>query len=234
MDFGLSFLSNDQHGHICPDEKFAKAASCFLINVTPSLLYPHLLPSWVSLCCLHSPWCLENNTYALCPSSQCSGQGVWSWVFLKASLSLPSLFLVCTRFHAFPWHLHCVDGERVHICYGKLLPQMCPENPRSRSSCSLRKPSQMPGRRCEVFVIASQALPVQLRNSCMYNTLHLLGCHKSWRTEGKLWNHIFPWLIRWEGKHFRKKTTALRVSHTPLCRLISWISGFSGCRFGSR
>ena len=58
---------------------------------------------------------------------------------------------------------------------------------------------------CEVFVIASQALPVKLRNSCMYNALHLLGCHKSWRTEGRLWNHIFPWLILWEGKHFRKK-----------------------------
>lgn len=58
---------------------------------------------------------------------------------------------------------------------------------------------------CEVFVIASQALPVKLRNSCMYNALHLLGCHKSWGTEGRLWNHIFPWLILWEGKHFRKK-----------------------------
>lgn len=120
-------------------------------------------------------------------------------------LSLPLLFLVCTRFCTLSWHLHCVDGERVHICYGKLLPQMCPEDPRSRSSCSLRKLSQMPGRHCEVFVIASQALPVKLRNSCMYNALHLLGCHKSWRTEGRLWNHIFPWLVRWEGKHFREK-----------------------------
>lgn len=142
---------------------------------------------------------------------------MWSWAFLKTSLSLPSLLWVCTRFHIFSWHLHCVDGERVHICYGKLLPQMCPENPRSRSSCSLRKPSQMPGRPCEVSVIASQALPVQLRNSCVYNALHLLGCHKSWRTEGKLWNHIFPWLICWEGKHFRgkkkKPTTALHPSH---------------------
>lgn len=136
------------------------------------------------------------------------------------------LFLIFTRLYTVSWHLHCGDGETVHICYGKLLQQMSPENPLSRSSCSLRKPSWMPGSYCEIFVTASQVLPVQLRNSCLHNTLHLLGCHKSWRTEGKLWNHIFPWILCWEGKHFRQKQ-ALHASHTPLCRQILWIFGFS-------
>lgn len=131
-------------------------------------------------------------------------------------------------------HLHCGDGESVHICYGKLLLQMSPENPLNRSSCSLRKPSQMPGRHCEAFVIASLVLPVQLRNSCMHDALHLLGCYKSWRTEGKLWNHIFPWLICWEGKHFRQKQRSFMFL-TLLCASWSYESLDSPCcRFGSR
>lgn len=238
------FLSNDRHCAIFPDEPLPKAASSFFINgilwngnlcFTQACCVPDFLSAAFTLC---DALKITHGADG-CPFSVL-GQGVWSWAFLKTSLSLPSLFWVCTRFHTFAWHLHRVDGERVHICYGKLLPQMCPENPRSRSSCSLRKPSQMPGRHCEVSVIASQALPVQLRNSCVYNALHLLGCHKSWRTEGKLWNHIFPWLICWEGKHFRGKKKkkpqrpfTLRIFHTPLYRLISWVSGFSGCRFGS-
>lgn len=111
---------------------------------------------------------------------------------------------------------------------------MSPENPLNRSLCSLWKPSQMPGRHCEAFVIASQVLPVQLRNSCVYNALHLLGCHKSWRTEGKLWNHIFPWLICWEGKHFRQKQRPF-VFLTLLCADWSYASLDSPCCcFGSR
>lgn len=130
-------------------------------------------------------------------------------------------------------HLLCGDGESVHICYGKLLLQMSPENLLNRNSCSLRKPPQMPGRHCEAFVIASQVLPVQLRNSCMYNALHLLGCHKNWRTEGKLWSHIFPWLICWEGKHFRQKQWPL-VFLTLLCADWSCESLDSPCcLFGS-
>lgn len=93
---------------------------------------------------------------------------------------------------------------------------MSSENPLNRSSCSLRKPSQMPGRHCEAFVTASQVLPVQLRNSCMYNALHLLGCHESWRTEGKLWNHIFSWLICWKGKHSDKNNGPSRFSHSSV------------------
>lgn len=93
---------------------------------------------------------------------------------------------------------------------------MSSENPLNRSSCSLGKPSQMPGRHCEAFVIASQVLPVQLRNSCMCNALRLLGCHESWRTEGTLWNHIFSWLICWEGKHSDKNNGPSRFSHSSV------------------
>lgn len=148
-------------------------------------------------------------------------------------LNSPLIVLGLHQILQVSWHLHCGDGETVHICYGKLLPQMSPENPLNRSLCSLRKPSQMPGSYCEIFVTASRVLPVQLRNSCTHNTLHLPGCHKSWRTEGKLWNHIFLWIICWEGKHLRQKQRPF-VFLTLLCADWSYESLDSPCcRFGS-
>lgn len=166
-------------------------------------------------------------------STQCSGQSIWSWVFIKTSWTPLNRSWFAPDFTQ-SRHLHCGDGESVHICYGKILLQMSSENPLNRSLCSLRKPSQMPGRHCEAFVIASQVLPVQLRNSCMYNALRLLGCHKSWRTEGKLWNHIFSWLICWEGKHLRQKQRSFAFL-TLLCAVWSYESLDSPCcRFGSR
>lgn len=233
MYFGLSFFSKDWRCHIFQDEQFPKATSYIFINVilcfTPTCFLPEFPSAAYILCDFLK---ITHMIYIII--IQCSGQLVWSWVFLKTSLSRPSTFLVCTRLYTVVWHLRCGDGESVHICYGKLLPQMSPENPLSRSSCSLRKPPQMPGRHCEVFVIASQVLPVQLRNSCMYNALHLLGCRKSWRTEGKFWNHIFPWLILWEGKHFRQKQQPF-VFLTLLCADWSYESLDSPCCcFGSR
>lgn len=113
----------------------------------------------------------------------------WTTCMVMSVLQTSYLSFIVLALHQILHHLvafACGGGVSIHICYGKLLPQMSPENPLSRSSCSLRKPSLMPGRRCDIFVIASQVLPVQLRNSCTHKALHLLGCHKSWRTEGKL------------------------------------------------
>lgn len=48
------FFSKDWHCHIFQDEQFSKGAFYFLINVIRILLYPNLLPSWVSFCYIHS------------------------------------------------------------------------------------------------------------------------------------------------------------------------------------
>lgn len=70
----------------------------------------------------------------------------------------------------------------VHICCGKLLPQMSSENP--LSVFSLRKPSQTPRRDCEACVIASPSPSCSAEKFMPVGCFAFAGCHKSCGTDG--------------------------------------------------
>lgn len=105
--------------------------SCFLLKTRLSLFYSDLLPSWVSstVSMFRSFLKIAHMTDTF--TSQCSGQDTWSPVFLWSPPDSPLHQIL--RSH----RICTVEMVRVHICCGKLLPQMSSENPLSRSLCSL-------------------------------------------------------------------------------------------------
>lgn len=109
----------------------AAPKSSFFLKIMLSLFHSDLLPSWVSstVSMLCSFLKIAHMIDVL--TIQCSGQDLWPKVFLWIPPDSPLHQIL--RSHS----ICAVEMVSVHICCGKLFPQMSSENPLSRSLCSL-------------------------------------------------------------------------------------------------